>query len=116
MLLSLIVSEMITTTANLITTPFLFVSLSLSLYPSTSPLLYQRLFFLSPSQGVAGNHENITPLVTMLPALLAKSASCYNPFVYAISHPKFRQVRRLGKPVENGGCIENGIWWKAGIQ
>ncbi|XP_071516882.1 compound eye opsin BCRH1-like [Panulirus ornatus] len=41
-------------------------------------------------QGVSGNYENITPLVTMLPALLAKSASCYNPFVYAISHPKFR--------------------------
>jgi len=41
-------------------------------------------------QGVSGNYENITPLVTLLPALLAKSASCYNPFVYAISHPKFR--------------------------
>ncbi|XP_064091261.1 compound eye opsin BCRH1-like [Macrobrachium nipponense] len=41
-------------------------------------------------QGVSGNYENITPLVTMLPALLAKSASCYNPFVYAISHPKYR--------------------------
>jgi len=41
-------------------------------------------------QGVLGDHEGITPLVTMLPALLAKSASCYNPFVYAISHPKFR--------------------------
>jgi len=41
-------------------------------------------------QGVSGNFQNITPLVTMLPALLAKSASCYNPFVYAISHPKFR--------------------------
>ncbi|KAK7075553.1 Melanopsin [Halocaridina rubra] len=41
-------------------------------------------------QGVSGNYQNITPLVTMLPALLAKSASCYNPFVYAISHPKYR--------------------------
>merc|ERR1712228_730242 len=45
-----------------------------------------------PIQGVSGNYENITPLVTMLPALLAKSASCYNPFVYAISHPKFRMA------------------------
>jgi len=43
-------------------------------------------------QGVSGNYQNITPLVTMLPALLAKSASCYNPFVYAISHPKYRQA------------------------
>ncbi|XP_071516834.1 compound eye opsin BCRH1-like [Panulirus ornatus] len=49
-------------------------------------------------QGVLGQHENITPLVTMLPALLAKSASCYNPFVYAISHPKFRQAITVYMP------------------
>ncbi|XP_042242661.1 compound eye opsin BCRH1-like isoform X1 [Homarus americanus] len=49
-------------------------------------------------QGVLGHHENITPLVTMLPALLAKSASCYNPFVYAISHPKFRQALTVHLP------------------
>jgi len=41
-------------------------------------------------KGVLGDHSGITPLATMLPALLAKSASCYNPFVYALSHPKFR--------------------------
>nr|AMH38606.1 opsin Rh1 [Platyeriocheir formosa] len=41
-------------------------------------------------QGLLGNAEGITPLLTTLPALLAKSCSCYNPFVYAISHPKFR--------------------------
>jgi len=41
-------------------------------------------------QGVLGYHDSITPLLTTLPALLAKSCSCYNPFVYAISHPKFR--------------------------
>jgi len=43
-------------------------------------------------KGVSGNFEDINPLSTMLPALFAKSASCYNPFVYAISHPKFRQA------------------------
>ncbi|MFC0335914.1 hypothetical protein, partial [Kushneria avicenniae] len=41
-------------------------------------------------QGLFGDQEGITPLLTTLPALLAKSCSCYNPFVYAISHPKFR--------------------------
>jgi len=49
-------------------------------------------------QGVSGNFQNITPLVTMLPALLAKSASCYNPFVYAISHPKYRQAITVHMP------------------
>ncbi|XP_045137352.1 compound eye opsin BCRH2 [Portunus trituberculatus] len=41
-------------------------------------------------QGVLGNLTGINPLVTTLPAMLAKSCSCYNPFVYAISHPKYR--------------------------
>lgn len=41
-------------------------------------------------QGLFGDQSTITPLVSMLPALLAKSASCYNPIVYAINHPKYR--------------------------
>lgn len=44
-LLSLIVSEMITTKANLITTPFLFVSLSLSLFILLLLLSYINAFF-----------------------------------------------------------------------
>ena len=39
-----------------------------------------------------GRFDHLKPLVTTLPALMCKSASCYNPFVYAIGHPKFRQV------------------------
>ena len=43
-------------------------------------------------QGAVGNQDTITPLVTILPALIAKSASIFNPIVYAISHPKYRLV------------------------
>jgi len=43
-------------------------------------------------QGCLGRFDHLKPLTTTLPALLAKSASCYNPFVYAIGHPKFRQA------------------------
>lgn len=43
-------------------------------------------------QGAVGNQEKITPLVTILPALIAKSASIANPIIYAISHPKYRLV------------------------
>ncbi|KAK8381800.1 hypothetical protein O3P69_015071 [Scylla paramamosain] len=49
-------------------------------------------------QGVLGNSVGITPLISTLPALLAKSCSCYNPFVYAISHPKFRQAITVHMP------------------
>ncbi|XP_046633109.1 compound eye opsin BCRH2-like [Daphnia pulicaria] len=41
-------------------------------------------------KGLIGDQSTITPLVTILPALIAKSASICNPVVYAISHPKFR--------------------------
>ncbi|XP_076030487.1 compound eye opsin BCRH2-like [Oratosquilla oratoria] len=41
-------------------------------------------------QGLAFDQSSITPLVSMLPALLAKSAAVYNPMIYAINHPKFR--------------------------
>jgi len=53
-------------------------------------------------QGSMGKFEGLKPLTTTLPALLAKSASCYNPFVYAIGHPKFRQAMTIHYP---GFCI-----------
>merc|ERR1739838_1243964 len=53
-------------------------------------------------QGCLGKFEGLKPLTTTLPALLAKSASCYNPFVYAIGHPKFRQAMTIHMP---GFCI-----------
>lgn len=46
-------------------------------------------------QGAIGNQDKITPLVTIVPALIAKSASLANPIIYAISHPKYRLVNLL---------------------
>ncbi|XP_042857312.1 compound eye opsin BCRH2-like [Penaeus japonicus] len=40
--------------------------------------------------GLFGDQEKVTPLVSALPALIAKTASVYNPIMFAISHPKFR--------------------------
>ncbi|ROT69741.1 opsin [Penaeus vannamei] len=36
------------------------------------------------------DQTKVTPLVSALPALIAKTASVYNPIMFAISHPKFR--------------------------
>ncbi|CAL4124286.1 unnamed protein product [Meganyctiphanes norvegica] len=49
-------------------------------------------------QGCFGFFSHLSPLATTLPALLAKSASCYNPFVYAIGHPRFRQAMTVHMP------------------
>merc|ERR1712106_170427 len=53
-------------------------------------------------QGCMGKFEGLRPLTTTLPALLAKSASVYNPVVYAIGHPKFRQAMTIHLP---GFCV-----------
>ncbi|XP_042858828.1 lateral eye opsin-like [Penaeus japonicus] len=47
--------------------------------------------------GVFSWHNALTPLATMLPALFAKLSTVYNPFIYAVSHPRYRQElgRRL---------------------
>jgi r-opsin len=42
--------------------------------------------------GAFGNRKLLTPLVTMIPAVFAKVVSCLDPWVYAISHPRYRQV------------------------
>jgi r-opsin len=42
--------------------------------------------------GSFGNRKLLTPLVTMIPAVCCKIVSCLDPWVYAISHPRYRQV------------------------
>lgn len=39
-----------------------------------------------------GPSEWVTPYVTELPVMLAKTAAMHNPIVYAFSHPKFREA------------------------
>jgi len=41
---------------------------------------------------VFGNQAIVTPMVSQIPAFCAKTASCLNPVVYAISHPKYREA------------------------
>ncbi|XP_055590752.1 opsin-3-like [Uranotaenia lowii] len=47
--------------------------------------------------GAFGDRTLLTPFFTMVPAVCAKIVSCLDPWVYAISHPKYRQEleRRL---------------------
>lgn len=40
--------------------------------------------------GAFGNKSLLTPAVTMLPALTCKLVACLDPYVYAISHPRYR--------------------------
>lgn len=42
--------------------------------------------------GAYGNRDLLTPGVTMIPACACKLVACIDPYVYAISHPKYRYV------------------------
>lgn len=42
--------------------------------------------------GILTSGEMLTPLTSIWGAVFAKSAACYNPIVYALSHPKYRQA------------------------
>ncbi|XP_013138793.1 PREDICTED: opsin, ultraviolet-sensitive-like isoform X1 [Papilio polytes] len=41
--------------------------------------------------GIFGKKNLITPTASMIPALFCKTAACINPFIYIITHPKFRK-------------------------
>lgn len=46
--------------------------------------------------GIAGRSDLIKPIGSMIPALFAKSASCVDPFIYAVTHPRFKsEIRAL---------------------
>lgn len=34
--------------------------------------------------------KRITPVVSMIPAMTIKASACFDPFFYAISHPRYR--------------------------
>ena len=42
--------------------------------------------------GTWGDKSRITPLVNALPCILSKTSCAYNPIIYALSHPKYREV------------------------
>ncbi|KAG5677936.1 hypothetical protein PVAND_007650 [Polypedilum vanderplanki] len=41
--------------------------------------------------GISGYIDNITPLASMIPAITAKFAACIDPYLYAMTHPRFRK-------------------------
>lgn len=40
--------------------------------------------------GAFGDQNLLTPGVTMVPAVACKFVACLDPWVYAVSHPKYR--------------------------
>lgn len=40
--------------------------------------------------GISGNEDKISPLGSMVPSLFCKAAACLDPYVYAVTHSRFR--------------------------
>jgi len=67
----------------------------------TNVLLW--IFIWTPYAAVSalpalGYQHLLTPMVSQLPSLIAKTASCINPVVFAVSHPKFREAMATELP------------------
>lgn len=54
-----------------------------------------------------GSTDLITPMVSMIPGMACKSVSCIDPWVYAISHPRYR--KELEKRIPWLGIIEKSV-------
>nr|ADD13985.1 ultraviolet-sensitive visual pigment [Heliconius melpomene rosina]ADN96770.1 ultraviolet-sensitive visual pigment [Heliconius elevatus]ADN96771.1 ultraviolet-sensitive visual pigment [Heliconius melpomene]ART30036.1 opsin [Heliconius melpomene]ART30040.1 opsin [Heliconius melpomene] len=48
--------------------------------------------------GAFGDQQLLSPGVTMIPAIACKGVACIDPWVYAISHPKYRQELQRRMP------------------
>jgi len=48
--------------------------------------------------GTWGDASGITPLLSELQSLLAKTSCAYNPIIYVLSHPKFREIIKKEHP------------------
>ncbi|ODM91335.1 Opsin-2, partial [Orchesella cincta] len=44
--------------------------------------------------GIFGWKQYLTPMISSIPALFCKTASCIDPFVYCINHPRFQRELR----------------------
>lgn len=41
--------------------------------------------------GISGNEKYLTPLSSMIPALFCKTSACINPYLYSMTHPRFKK-------------------------
>lgn len=68
--------------------------------------------------GVFDQKEYITPLGSMVPALFCKTASCMDPWIYAITHPRFKNelakllARKKTRKLERDYGVKKG--WTSG--
>lgn len=49
----------------------------------------------------------INPIMSEIPILFAKTSSVYNPIIYALSHPKYKQVSM--RSIINKSCLINNF-------
>lgn len=46
--------------------------------------------------GISGNEKYLPPLGSMLPAIFCKTSACINPYLYSMTHPRFKmEIQRF---------------------
>lgn len=53
--------------------------------------------------GISNNHDYLTPLGSMIPAVFCKTSAVMNPLIYAVNHPRYKKElhRMLGCSLSN---------------
>lgn len=60
--------------------------------------------------GISGHEDLLTPLLSMIPAIFCKTSACVNPYLYSLTHPRFKlEVKRFlrGEPACPMGRISS---------
>lgn len=69
--------------------------------------------------GAFGNKALLTPGVTMIPACACKFVACLDPYVYAISHPRYRYHTHLTITKNTPSFLTNQtihFWYRIELQ
>lgn len=46
--------------------------------------------------GITGNEQYLPPIASMLPAIFCKTSACINPYLYSMTHPRFKmEIQRF---------------------
>lgn len=82
-------------TITIITTNYIFLTLMFLYSKAAITICFLYVVSWTPYGvmsmiGAFGNKALLTPGVTMIPACTCKAVACLDPYVYAISHPKYR--------------------------
>lgn len=65
--------------------------------------------------GISGNEDKISPLSSMVPGVCCKAAACFDPYIYAMTHSRFRkEISRVFRGREYFQTYQTSFYTRGG--